>query len=538
MRKSLRKWQIEALKTYQDKKSKNLKSILWEATPGSGKTVAAINLCLQELKSKSASKVVIIVPTTHLKLQWARTASEYKLDLDFNFGDKKGVLSRDFIGAVLTYQQVGHQPRRFANLAQRAVVVLDEVHHAGEGLTWGNALKLALKDSSFILCLSGTAFRSDNNPIPFVTYNTQGVSEPDYVYSYSHAIEDRVCRPTVFFTYGGDVAWQDNSDSVSVNFNDSLERVGRTRRLKAALDPESGWIEPMLKDADAMLQAIRHEHPEAGGLLVAANQRNARSLASVIRRVTGEMPTTVLSEDPAANKKLKDFTAGQGRWLVACNMVSEGVDIPRLRVGVFATTVRTKMYFRQFLGRIVRKTSLPKGLQTAFFYLPADPWLKNLAEEIEKEQKHYLKNVDEDIWPDLGEEIERKPKEDKQVTWQALKSTNSGIDSIISSGGQLSLWGQSNESDNAYIENFKPDYIEKAPIKLTDGVALTKSELKEEIAKEIRTLVTRYHHTTGKPHSHIHSLLNRSQSVSNQKQCTEKQLRERLNILEEMIHKT
>ena len=253
MRKTLRKWQQEALKIYQDKKSRNQKPILWEATPGSGKTVAAINLCLQELKNKSASKVVIVVPTTHLKLQWARSASEHKLDLDFNFGDKKGILSKDYIGAVLTYQQIGHQPKRFAKLAQNAVVVLDEVHHAGEGLTWGNALRLALKDSSFILCLSGTAFRSDNNPIPFVTYNAHGVSEPDYVYSYSNAIEDRVCRPTVFFTYGGDVAWQDSAQTVAVNFNDSLERVGRTRRLKAALDPESGWIEPMLKDADEML---------------------------------------------------------------------------------------------------------------------------------------------------------------------------------------------------------------------------------------------------------------------------------------------
>ena len=37
-------------------------------------------------------------------------------------------------------------------------------------------------------------------------------------------------------------------------------------------------------------------------------------------------------------------------------MVSEGVDIPRLRVGVFATTTTTELFFRQAVGRLVRWT--------------------------------------------------------------------------------------------------------------------------------------------------------------------------------------
>jgi len=524
---SLRKWQAEALEVYDKAKQAERKSILWEATPGSGKTFAALQLCKIELAKRSAKRVIVVVPTTHLKLQWERAAMEVGFALDSNFHEKKKTLARDYHGAVLSYQQIGCNPKKYKALASNAVVVLDEVHHAGDGLSWGESLKFCFSTASFVLCLSGTAFRSDNNPIPFVHYSPEGVSEPDYSYTYSDAVGDRVCRPTAFFTYGGDVAWQDGEAQVSANFSDAIDKVGRAKRLRAALDPESGWIEPMLKDADQMLTAVRKEHPQAGALLVASSQKNARALAKVIFKVSGRKAVVVLSEDPVANKKLKAFEAGNDRWLVACNMVSEGVDVPRLRIGVFATTVKTKMYFRQFLGRIVRKTNTPEGVQTAFFYLPADHWLKRLAEEVEEEQRHNIVAATEDGLLDFL--VERDEKDlGKEDTWRALKSTNSGLESVISGGGQLTLWGGLSE-DAAQI----PDLA----IPKAEPRTLTKTEMKEEIAKEIRSLVSSYHSQSGQPYSHIHGLLNKRQGLKSQNDCTENQLRERLSILQKIVNK-
>lgn len=524
----LRKWQREALETYLAAKVDGRKSILWEATPGAGKTFAAMHVCRRELKAKQAKRIIVVVPTTHLKLQWAYAAAELGIALDTNYTEKRRRLAQDFHGAVLSYQQIGNCPRNFRALATNAIVVLDEVHHAGDGLTWGESLKLALADSSFILCLSGTAFRSDNNPIPFVKYTSDLESDPDYCYGYSAAVSDRVCRPTVFFTYGGEVAWRDGELEAKASFSDAIDRVGRTKRLRAALDPESGWIEPMLREADEMLSAVRAEHPGAGGLLVASSQRNARALAKILRQITCEAPTVVLSEDPVANRKLRDFTEGTQRWLVACNMVSEGVDVPRLRIGVFATTVRTKMYFRQFLGRIVRKTKVPKGVQTAFFYLPADPWLKRLAEEIEEEQRHSITASQIDDWSDL-EVGDREVKEEKNESWQALQSTNSGLESVISGGGQLALWGKGGEESSLSALNS----VELEPI--APDRSLTKTELKEEIARDIRNLVSRYRRKSGRPYSYIHGILNQKQGLKSQHECTEAQLRERVMILERLI---
>lgn len=528
---SLRKWQSEALETYKLAKQAERTSILWEATPGSGKTFAALQLCKIEMASRAARRVIIVVPTTHLKLQWERAAMSVGFSLDSNFHEKKKTLARDYHGVVLSYQQIGMNPKKYKALSTGAVVVLDEVHHAGDGLSWGESLKFCFSKASFVLCLSGTAFRSDNNPIPFVTYSPEGVSEPDYSYTYSCAVGDRVCRPTAFFTYGGDVAWQDGEAQVSTNFSTAIDKVGRTKRLRAALDPESGWIEPMLRDADQMLTAVRREHPHAGALLVASSQRHAKALAKIIFQVCGQRAVVVLSEDPVANKKLKAFEKNTDRWLVACNMVSEGVDVPRLRIGVYATTIRTKMYFRQFLGRIVRKTKIPTGVQTAFFYLPADPWLKRLAEEIEEEQRHIVTAATADDLSDFL--VERDEDKEKADTWRALKSTNSGLQSVISGGGQLSLWGNSAAEETEIPELEIPELEIPKP----EAAEMTKTELKEEIAKDIRSLVSSYHSQSGQPFSHIHGLLNKRQGLKSQNDCTENQLRERLSILQKIVDK-
>ncbi|MCB0323057.1 MAG: DEAD/DEAH box helicase family protein [Bdellovibrionales bacterium] len=536
----LRRWQRDAFDIYLARLANaagtpaRAPSVLWEATPGAGKTTAALTLCKHQKEVAQARRIVVVVPTTHLKLQWSRAAHRHGIQLDYRFSEANRAPASDFDGIVVTYQQIGNRPQAFARLSKDATVVLDEVHHAADGLTWGDSLRRAFRPARFILCLSGTAFRSDNNTIPFVTYDEHGVSQPDYVYSYADAISERVCRPTVFFTYGGEVGWTDGGVEVQAAFNDALDRTDRTKRLRAALDPSSGWIEPMLRDANEMVSAVRREHPTAAGLLVASSQNHARMLAKVLRDISGKRPVVVLSDDAASTEKLKTFQQSDEPWLVACNMVSEGVDIPRLRVGVYATTIRTKMYFRQFLGRIVRRTPTPRGPQSAFCYLPADPWLRTLAEEIEEEQRHQVFAKAEDPFPERDEEA-RERKEPVESTWRPTRGFNRGVDAVIMGGSQLTLWGgPQNDYEDSPIREIEPVSSAGAH---HEQAALSRAELKEEIVKEIRSLVSRYHIHSGQPFNHIHTLLNRKQSVKSQQNCTEEQLRERLHLLQDLLHK-
>lgn len=538
--KRLRGWQREALQIYRSCLERGATSLLWEATPGAGKTTAALIVCSHQLRTNPGSRLIVVVPTAHLKIQWARSAAEFGINLDTGFtvgrnaragGEpSRSPLARDFQGAAVTYQQIANHPGFFRSLTKGATVVLDEVHHAGDGLSWGKSLRLGLQDARFVLCLSGTAFRSDRNTIPFVKYDGSGMSTPDYGYPYSRAIVDGVCRPTAFFTYGGEVGWSIDDNEVMADFSDELDRNTAARRLRAALDPESSWLEPMLRDAHEMVMKTRKTHLDAGALLVAADQDHARALAKMIKEISGTSPAIVLSDDARASKKIKEFAAGTAPWLVACNMVSEGVDIPRLRVGVYATTIRTRMYFRQFLGRIVRRTPAPLGVQVAYCYLPADAALRKLAEEIEMETRHCI-HAPSDREFGEGDRVRRPDPDAPPPVWQAVHGHNTGVEAVIVSGNQLTLFGGPSARDQfsqdeqlqQAIQQQIQNRIEEAP---------TRSELKEELARQIKLLVGQYHRRSGKAHSFIHTLLNRQQRVKSQAECTVPQLEERIKLLE------
>lgn len=275
-----------------------------------------------------------------------------------------------------------------------------------------------------------------------------------------------------------------------------------------------------------MLTTLRREHPSAGGLVVCTDQTHARQISQVLAQLSGERPVVVLSDDSGASRKIREFSDGSSPWIVACNMVSEGVDIPRLRVGVYATTIRTKMYFRQFLGRIVRRQAHLNGHQVAYLYLPADPWLRHLAEEIESETRHAVRPPREGFEEEERRERKARDPSTAQV-WNALQSINSGIDAVIVHGNQLS-----------FLPGPLPaEEVQQAvhrEVSLRLDTTLSRSEAKQHLSSEIKRMVGLIHRRTGKSHSAIHMILNRTQKVQSQIHCTEDQLRNRIRILEDL----
>src|SRR5581483_3244620 len=163
---------------------------------------------------------------------------------------------------------------------------------------------------------------------------------------------------------------------------DAIAQAWRT-----ALDPAGEWVSRVLEAADKRLTEVRRGMPDAGGLVIANDHADARAYAALLRGMTGKRPVVVLSDDPAASKKISAFAGSQDRWMVAVRMVSEGVDIPRLAVGVYATSVSTALFFAQAVGRFVRARR--RG-ETASIFLPSIPALLGYAAELETERDHVL----------------------------------------------------------------------------------------------------------------------------------------------------
>ncbi|MGK2958258.1 MAG: DEAD/DEAH box helicase [Acidimicrobiales bacterium] len=386
----LRPWQRDALDRLEATSGPNFLAV---ATPGAGKTTFALTAACQNLAANPRRRLVVVVPTQHLKVQWASAANAFGLHLDPSWSAADGRLPSDMHGVITTYQQVASSAPILRGLASDAFVIFDEIHHAADDRAWGDSIRYAFEPAAQRLSLSGTPFRSDTQAIPFIDYHLDE-ARPDYSYGYREALADGgVVRPVYFPQINGHMEWMGPDGSLhSHSFEDSLDSTHASQRLRAALSIEGEWLPAVLAQAHQRLCEVRVEHDNAGGLIIAMDQEHARAIATLLERRYGIRVTVAVSDDPAASSHIARFAAGTDPWIVAVRMISEGVDIPRLRVGVFATNTTTELFFRQAVGRLVRWT---KGLrrQDAYLFIPDDSRLVRKANEIALERNHSLAKV-------------------------------------------------------------------------------------------------------------------------------------------------
>ena len=385
---SLRPWQRDALDAFGRRRGDNFLAV---ACPGAGKTTFALAACRQYLAGESRP-LVVVVPTQHLKLQWAEAAARFGIHLDPDWTERSGLAS-DMHGIVTTYAQVAMSSGALAGLVTNGMVVLDEIHHAADERSWGDGVTQAFAPAACRLLLSGTPFRSDDSPIPFVGYSfgDYGDAIADYEYGYGEALLDGgVVRPVFFPRFDGHMEWRGaDGEEHNATFNDDVTRDKWGARLRTALSIDGEWLPAVVTRAHERLVEIRKTHPEAGGLVIATDQEHARGIVKLLKRFHRVDAKLALSDDPKASQVITKFASSDDAWIVAVRMISEGVDIPRLRVGVYATTTVTPMFFRQAVGRIARWTPGQRS-QRAYLFLPDDPRLRVHALGIAQSRRHSI----------------------------------------------------------------------------------------------------------------------------------------------------
>ncbi len=501
----LRAWQREATAAVR---AHSAAGFLASATPAAGKTTFGLHIAHRMLSAGFVSRVVVAGPTTHICRQWAADAARYGIDLEPNRPNSDGPESADFHGVAVTYQTVAAGPdvHRAAATRRQTLLIADEPHHMGDQAAWGVQARRAFDGARFRLLLSGTPFRSDNSAIPWVTYDDDGLSRADYVYGYPQALRDRVCRPITFLPYDGEMEWVSDGRLRSADFDLVLPAAEAARRLRTALSPDGEWMGEVLRDGDARLSEVRADgHPDAGGLVIASDQDHARAIAARLAPICGEQPELVMSDEPGASRRIAEFAASERRWLVSVLMVSEGVDIPRLRVGVYATAARTELFFRQVVGRFIRTTPAPRR-QMSYLLMPADPRLKALAHEIELERRHAL-----DLSPDAdeGEEELDEPVPERGEPgngFAALSSGDAELDGAIMSETTLQLF-PTDDPEPAKRAAFggSRDAAESAQPERESAYA-TRERLRAERSRLVADVARR----TNKSHREIQARINRA----------------------------
>jgi len=503
-----RDWQIRAASAYATAVQSS-KNFLLEAGTGTGKTVAAILLLKHEIEVNGRKRCGIVVPTNHLKHQWAQSIERITgYQFSPNYNPRRGWPGAQFKGIVVTYQQMANCGKELADLLDGAVWLQDEIHHAGMG-PWGTALEMIQARTAVNIGLSATLFRTDGYRIPGVTY-VKDTCKPDFRYPYKEAIADKIVRPVIFVTHEGEISWREAGGDYCSNFGDDGFPEDRyPRRLQIALMPEMGWLTPMLKEAHEMLLKVRQKDPKAGGLAVADDQDHARKIAALMAKELGITPVLVLSDESESTANLNNFINGRGLWLVSCNMVSEGVDVPRLRVGVFAKRVTTRLYFIQFMGRLVRLGQGDEGFAPSYCYMPADPRLVAIAKTVEDDIAELVV-----LKPTGGgdEEGEGEGGMPPISSVELIDAQNDGVSEVIMSGKRL--------SPSILTADAPPDYQS-----IEETAVIHQSELapRAVLAAEIRRLASMIYHN-GKPYKFIYGELNKMQKVKGQQYCTVAQL--------------
>jgi superfamily II DNA or RNA helicase len=528
----LRAWQQAALEKVLTAPSGDF---LASATPAAGKTTFGLRVAHDLLRRGLVERVCVVAPTTHIARQWAADAARCGIDLEPNRSNAEGREPADRHGVAVTYQTVAAGPKVHAAACagRRTLLLADEPHHMGELAAWGLSATSAFTSAAFRLLLSGTPFRSDNTAIPWIAYDDDGISAADHTYTYTDALVDGVCRPITFLAYGGEMEWISDGRERRFDFDVALPRQEAARRLRTALDADGDWIGKVLRDADARLSECRaHGHPEAGGLIVAADKAHARAIARRLARIAGETPSVVTSDDPGASAAIERFAHGTERWLVSVLMVSEGVDIPRLRVGVYATSARTELFFRQVVGRFVRRTPSPRR-QMSFLLLPADPELKRLAGRIEEERRHAL-----ELAPELEERDappDRAPASDGFVALSSSARLDDVILSTTQPGDSLHLFADAESPSYS-----TPGHAAGSAVEQEEDVAAEPEPAyvrRERLREQRAALVAEAARASGEEHRAVNARVNRAVGVSSVRDATDAQLEKTIALLERELRR-
>lgn len=557
----LRAWQAEALEKYFQGSPRDFLAV---ATPGAGKTTFALRAAAELIERGIINRVTVVTPTDHLKSQWADAAARIGIAIDPNFKNADGRHGSGFIGVAVTYAQVASKPmlHRAKTEAAKTLIILDEIHHGGDALSWGDGIREAFEPAVRRLSLTGTPFRSDTAAIPFVEYveDADGIrrSKADYTYGYGEALKDHVVRPVIFMAYSGQMRWRTSAgDEMAANLGAAATKDITAQAWRTALNPHGEWIPAVLSAADRRLTEMRHGVPDAGGLVIATDHEDARAYAGQLKKITGESPTVILSDDAKASGKIEKFSDGDGRWMVAVRMVSEGVDVPRLAVGVYATSTATPLFFAQAVGRFVRAR---KRGETASVFLPSVPNLMALANQLELERDHALdrpQNDEADAFSEEDAEMLAANREEKasdslsKTPFEALES-NASFDRVLFDGGEFGAGGDLGSEDELDFlgipglldadqvgtllrqrqaeQQSRRSKSSSAPVQEQPQVADHRQlkELRNELAKNVSAWSAR----SGTPHGVVHSELRRLCGGPAVAQADEEQLAQRLKKLQ------
>lgn len=375
----LRNWQAECVTKAVGHFREGNSNFLLVSPPGTEKsvTVAEIGACLHE--EELVDLILCLSPSGEIRDGLYRTFNQRMPD-SFH----KGFGS---VGESITYQRLLTLDDSFLAAAKnkRILVICDEIHHCSGGgdsiaNAWGSKmLNQILELATYTLCLSGTPWRTDQLPIALAKYSQDDELVVNYQYSLLQAVSEGVCRQPVICLIDNDDCCVDEQNYGSID--DALIKTDLMYRQILENEPA---IKHLLQLSISKLHEIRAHTPDAAGLVVAHSIEHAHRIKLMLEQTFNQTALLVSYREKNPQAIIEQFRHGNTQWIVSIGMISEGTDIPRLHVCCHITTIRTELYFRQVLGRVLRVRAADNSSE-GFLFTFAEPQLKSFACRVQNE---------------------------------------------------------------------------------------------------------------------------------------------------------
>ncbi|ELI9004133.1 TPA: DEAD/DEAH box helicase family protein [Escherichia coli] len=399
----LREWQKECSEAALEKYQSGSPHFLCLASPGAGKTVMAAEVARKMLELKLVDLILCFAPSSVVV---ASIESTFSHILQRNFNGGLGA-----VGAAYTYHSLMYFDKSFWKSLQmhRVLVIFDEIHHcSGDSLdnanVWGGEILSQVQQcASYSLALTGTPWRTDSTPIVLSNYtDPDGEICCDYVYGLHEAIVDGVCRkPKIALINSNNLVYS-SKDNVQF-FGSITDFLSETVASYQSIIWHPEAMKYVLEAGCKKLNEIRKVNSDAGGLVVASSVEHAYKLLNILEKEFDQTAIIVTYHDRDALAKIGYYRQSTTEWIVSVGMISEGTDIPRLQVCCHLSSVKTELYFRQVLGRILRVNQSEN--QEAWLFTMATNELtlfsNRLAEDLPEDYKVMQQQSDDWSFPTI-----------------------------------------------------------------------------------------------------------------------------------------
>ena len=420
-----RAWQEKALSAIRGKwRSDNPNQpVLIAACPGAGKTLLAVTASVEMLKDGLIDLVIVIVPTVNIKVQWKEQFKRFNISAisdvtneNMRFRKINGErLVGNYLVICVTYAQLSKDKELFEELthSDRTLLIADEVHHSDDEESFGIAVDFVASNVAYKLALSGTPFNSSGGSLAMCPWKEEATDEgrivrkslPTWSYDYGQAISEDVCRPVEFVAIcgKGEQTYRRLSNQEVWKKVINLADANKNTPLSALLNGDGDFLESLIIEGLKSLSIVKRHDKHAGMLIVAKDKDHGSKIAELIASLCGKNSewihyqfVEIYHDTPNAHEKIRSLENDHTDIIITVRMISEGVDVRRLRVGVFATDYRTRMFFIQFIGRFVRWETRLDATQYGRIIIPAHIMLLEYAREIERMiNEAEIKKIDE-----------------------------------------------------------------------------------------------------------------------------------------------